>query len=326
MSNFQQLALIGPTASGKSALSIELAKKYSANILSLDSLAIYKEINIASAKPTIEDREGISHFGIDVIFPNETFDVTTFIKLYENAKKASIEANKNLIIVGGTSFYLNILLNGISELPSISEATQAKTDERLVNLEEAHRFLHDLDSKYMSAITPQDRYRIEKMLNLYFETGLTPTEYFKAHPAKASIAEPLPIYEIEVERELLRKRINTRTLKMIKCGLIDEVFYLEKNYTRQPNCMKSIGIKEVLSYLDGHYTKMEMKEKIVTHTAQLAKRQRTFNKSQFSDKLQLPLEKLTPLLLEEKNPFIYDSLQKPTNLMEQLSELRPHHT
>jgi len=275
-----------------------LAHQNNANILSLDSLAIYKEINIASAKPTLEERENITHFGIDVIFPNEPFDVTTFVRLYHEAKEASIRENKNLIIVGGTSFYLNILLNGISELPKISENTQKKSNDFLNNLEEAHAFLYTLDSKYMSTITPQDHYRIEKMLNLYFETNLTPTEYFKAHPPEATISDDLPIYEIEVERELLRQRINKRTLTMIKCGLIDEVFYLEKNYTRQPNCMKSIGIKEVLSYLDGQYTKMEMKEKIVTHTAQLAKRQRTFNKSQFLDKTILPLEELQALLLK----------------------------
>jgi len=299
MSNFNQLALIGPTASGKSALAIDLAHKTNAYILSLDSLAIYKEINIASAKPSIDERQNIQHFGIDVIFPNKLFDVTTFIKLYEKAKKQAIKDNKNLIIVGGTSFYLNSLLKGISEIPKISKETQEKSNELLKDLNSAHKFLYDIDNKYLKSITIHDRYRIEKMLNLYFQTGMTPTDYFETHPPKPSITEPLPIYEITVEREILRKRINTRTLKMIKCGLIDEVFYLEKHYTRTPNCMKAIGIKEVLAYLDGYYTKMEMKEKIVTHTAQLAKRQRTFNTSQFQNKTALPLYELSNLLLEK---------------------------
>jgi tRNA dimethylallyltransferase len=300
MSNFNQLALIGPTASGKSALAIDLAHKNNAYILSLDSLAIYKEINIASAKPSIEERQNIQHFGVDVIFPNEPFDVTTFIKLYKKAKEQAIKNEKNLIIVGGTSFYLNTLINGISELPKISKETQEKSNELLKDLSSAHKFLYDIDNKYLKSITIHDRYRIEKMLNLYFQTGMSPTEYFEMNPPKPSITEPLPIYEITVEREILRKRINTRTLKMIKCGLIDEVFYLEKNYTRSPNCMKSIGIKEVLAYLDGNYTKMEMKEKIVTHTAQLAKRQRTFNASQFQEKTALPLYELSRLLLDNE--------------------------
>ena len=299
MSNFNQLALIGPTASGKSALAIELAHKTNAYILSLDSLAIYKEINIASAKPSIEERQNIQHFGVDVIFPHKPFDVTTFIKLYQKAKEQAIKDEKNLIIVGGTSFYLNTLINGISELPKISKETQEKSNELLKDLSSAHKFLYDIDEKYLKSITIHDRYRIEKMLNLYFQTGMSPTDYFEMNPPKPSITEPLPIYEITVEREILRKRINSRTLKMIKCGLIDEVFYLEKNYSRAPNCMKAIGIKEVLAYLDGNYTKMEMKEKIVTHTAQLAKRQRTFNASQFQDKTALPLHELSDLLLEK---------------------------
>jgi len=298
MTTFQQIALIGPTASGKTDLAIQLAHKINANILSLDSLAIYKEINIASAKPSVEERDGVQHFGIDVMFPNEAFDVTTFIKLYEEARSESVKEHKNLIIVGGTSFYLKVLLNGISDLPNISMMAKKRASELLLKLEEAYLFLKRLDPKYMENIESQDRYRIEKMLHLYFETELTPTEYFKRNAPQPIITEALPLYEIEVDRDILRKRIQKRTAKMLKMGLIDEVFYLEKNYTRQPNCMKSIGIKEVLSYLDGKDTKRDMEEKIVIHTAQLAKRQRTFNKSQFSAKTLLPLEKLRELLLD----------------------------
>ena len=300
MSEFQQIALIGPTASGKSTLAIELAQQNSAYILSLDSLAIYKEINIASAKPSIEEREGIKHFGVDVIFPNEPFDVTTFIKLYNLAKKEAIKDEKNLIIVGGTSFYLNMLINGISELPPISRKAKQQSNVMLQNLEKAHKFLYSIDKEYLQSITIHDRYRLEKMLNLYFETDMTPTEYFRANPPKSTVGENLPIYEITVDRDILRKRITRRTTQMLKAGLIDEVFYLEKHYTRKPNSMKSIGVKEVLSYLDGHYTKFEMKEKIITHTSQLAKRQRTFNNAKFTDKVAMSLTELNNLLLEKR--------------------------
>jgi len=296
MNNFQQLALIGSTASGKTKLAIELAHKISANILSLDSLAIYKEIDIASAKPTLKERDSVKHFGMDVIAPNETFDVTTYIELYHHAKEQSLKEGKNLIIVGGTSFYLKSLLNGISPMPTISKESYHKTETYLDNIEEAHNMLYIIDPKYMSNIQPTDYYRVEKMLNLFFETGLTPTAYFAQNPPIPIIKE-LPIYEIDVEREVLRKRIEKRTQQMLSAGLIDEVFHLEKNYTRLPNCMNSIGIKEVLTFLDGRYSKKEMQERITIHTAQLAKRQRTFNKSQFSKKTVLPLEPLTTLLL-----------------------------
>ena len=297
MKKLQQLAIIGSTASGKTALSIDIAKKIDANILSLDSLSIYKEIDIASAKPTKQERQGITHFGIDVLYPNEPFDVTTFVKLYKKAKEESIKEGKELIIVGGTSFYLNILIKGISKLPKIGKEAQEATQELLTNIEKAHDFLYQKDPNYMKKIKKSDRYRIEKMLNLFFQTKLTPTEYFKANPPQPTIIEKLPIYEIEVERDILRKRIELRTQKMLKDGLIDEVFYLEKNYTREPNCMKAIGIKEVLAYFDGYYTKEEMQQRIVIHTAQLAKRQRTFNKSQFLEKTLLSLEGLREVLL-----------------------------
>jgi tRNA dimethylallyltransferase len=133
----------------------------------------------------------------------------------------------------------------------------------------------------MQNIASTDSYRIEKMLNLYYQTGLTPTEYFRANPPQPTIIEPLPIYEIQVDKEILREKIKERTQKMIDMGLVEEVAYLEKSYTREPNCMKAIGIKEVLDYFDGVYSFEQMQEKIVINTARLAKRQRTFNRSQF---------------------------------------------
>jgi len=133
------------------------------------------------------------------------------------------------------------------------------------------------------------------MLNLYYETGLTPTEYFSQNPPKPTITKALPIYEISVDREILRDRIRIRTQKMLDMGLIKEVSNLEKKYGRTPNCMKAIGIKEVLDFFDNIYTKEDMKERIIINTARLAKRQRTFNRSQFTKKISLPLDKLHKL-------------------------------
>jgi tRNA dimethylallyltransferase len=201
------------------------------------------------------------------------------------------------MIVGGTSFYLKTLLYGLSPMPKISEETYKKTVEYLCDIEEAHHMLLKLDEDYMSRIKSMDSYRIEKMLNLFFETGLTPTEYFRANPPEPTITTPLPIYEISVDREILRDRIRRRTEKMWDMGLIDEVSYLENKYGRTPNCMKSIGVREVLDLFDGVYTEEEAKEKMVINTARLAKRQRTFNRSQFKDRVSLPLDELRGLLL-----------------------------
>jgi tRNA dimethylallyltransferase len=110
----KEIALIGPTACGKSALAIEIAKECNAFILSLDSLGIYKEIDIASAKPSKKEREEIRHFGIDVLYPNEYFNVAMFFDLYKNAKKEALTKGKNLIITGGSGFYLKAMIEGLS--------------------------------------------------------------------------------------------------------------------------------------------------------------------------------------------------------------------
>ena len=294
----KQLALIGPTASGKTDLAIEMAKEMDAYILSIDSLSIYKEIDIVSAKPTKEERGEIKHFGIDVLNPNDYFSVDIFIDLYKKAKKNCETENKNLIIVGGTSFYLKSLLNGLSKLPDIKSSIALEVKSKLQNLQSCYDLLYKKDTKYMQNISVNDKYRIEKAMLIYEASSMTPSEWFTLHPPK-SIIENLKIYNIDVDREILRKRIWLRTKKMLKIGLIDEVCYLEQKYTRLPHSMNSIGIVEVLEYLDGKVTKDEMLDNISTHTAQLAKRQQTFNKTQFDNTISTSLEELEKLLLHK---------------------------
>ena len=291
----KEFAIIAPTASGKTALSIKLAKKYDAIILSLDSLSVYKHIDIASAKPTQEERDGIVHFGIDKIEPNQKFDVMEFVQEYKEAKKYATLHNKNLIIVGGTSFYLKVLIDGISPIPTISTTVEAKVVDMLDNLSVAYEYIYKLDKDYMKNIKPTDKYRIKKTLELYFQTQTIPSEFFAKNQPKP-IVKDLPIYQIETDVEVLRKRIEKRTQLMLDSGLIDEVIYLEKHYGRMPNSMKSIGIVETLEYLDGKISKKQLYELICVHTAQLAKRQRTFNKSQFKDIVSDSLENLSSKL------------------------------
>ncbi len=275
-----KIAILGPTASGKTSLSIKLAKEFNANILSLDSLSIYKEIDIASAKPTLQEREGIRHFGIDEILPDINFNVSLFFEIYKKAEKHSTDNNKNLIIVGGTGFYLKSLISGLSPKPTISQDTKQKVTTILQNLKDAYKMIQNNDKIYAQKISSNDSYRIEKWLEIYIQSGVSVTEYFKKEKQEA-IAKNIEIYEIETPKELLKQRIDTRTKEMLKNGLIDEVIYLEKHYTRAPNSMKSIGIKETLEFLDGFISKDELIKKISQNTARLAKRQRTFNSTQF---------------------------------------------
>jgi tRNA dimethylallyltransferase len=143
----------------------------------------------------------------------------------------------------------------------------------------------------MQKIERNDRYRIEKAYAIYKQTGLTPTSYFEKNQ-KIPLAKDLKIFEILWDKEELKNRISQRTKIMVNSGLIDEVIFLEKKYTRAPNCMASIGIIETLEYLDGKLSKQELEEKISLNTAKLAKRQNTFNKGQFLNKTSNIIENL----------------------------------
>jgi tRNA dimethylallyltransferase len=280
-------ALIGPTASGKSDLAIKLAKKLNYEILSLDSLSIYKEIDISSAKPSTQELKEVKHYGINEIYPNEKFDVSKFIEIYKKIP------HKNIIIVGGTGFYLKAMISGISKMPKISE--EIKKEAKKLNYE----FLRKIDPIYAAKIFPNDTYRIQKGLEIYLATKIPPTEYFKQNPP-IPIIKNLPIFEIEVDRKTLRERINLRTKKMFEKGLIDEVAYLEYKYRdRRLPALKAIGVKEVLDYFNGIYNKDTLFEKIITNTARLAKRQQIFNKTQFPEKISAPLEKLEQIILNK---------------------------
>ncbi len=282
----KEIAILGATASGKSALAIEIAQKVNANILSLDSLAIYKETDIVSAKPTKEEMNGVKHFGIDVLQIDQYFSAATFFDLYKMAKEQSQKEKKHLIIVGGTSFYLKSMIDGLSPKITPTQATSQEVAKILQNLLEAYTFIQKNDPTYAKKIASNDRYRIQKWYEIYLQTDMNATLFF-AKNQKESIIKDIPIFDIKIEREELKKRIQKRTTQMIHEGLIQEVFSLEKKYTRLPNPMKAIGIQESLAYLDGKLTLDTLHEQIATHTAQLAKRQETFNTSQFSKRIKL---------------------------------------
>jgi tRNA dimethylallyltransferase len=276
----KQLAIIGPTASGKSDLAIELALKKNSYILSLDSLSIYKEVDIVSAKPTLGQRAGIKHFGIDETTIDRPFSVVKFFDIYQRAKDEAIKDGKNLIIVGGSSFYLKSLISGISTNLNITHNIKREVKEISKNLDRAYSFIKNRDFKYADKISKTDIYRIEKWYEIFLSQNQTATEFFLRNK-KEPVIKDLKIYSIDISKDELIDKIELRTMLMIKQGLIDEVFYLEKKYGRDHIAMKSIGIVETLQYLDGQLPKNRLIEQISTHTLQLSKRQITFNKSQF---------------------------------------------
>jgi tRNA dimethylallyltransferase len=288
----KQIAIVAPTASGKSALSLDIANKCNSYILSLDSLSVYKDIDIVSAKPSKDELSSAKHFGVDIVYPDEYFAVSRFIDEYQKAKQEAIKDGKNLIVVGGSSFYLKSMIDGLSVEPTISNDIRDEVRDRVSkDVIKEWDILNSIDSEYMQNIKSTDSYRVEKALSLYLASNMRPTDYFVANP-KVSVLKDIDIYEISIDRDILRDRIKLRTKMMFDDGLLDEVKMLEQKYTREPQCFKAIGIKETFDYFDNKLTKDELYEKIVTNTARLAKRQRTFNKTQLNKKLSGSVDEL----------------------------------
>lgn len=275
------IALIGATCSGKSALALTLAKQINAHIFSIDSLSIYKEINIASAKPDKSELDSIKHYAINALNPNEHVSVGIFIKLLESALQDCKKENKNLVIVGGSSFYLKSILDGLSQ-----DIESRFYHHEILNapLLQKYEFLFKIDSKYANLISQNDSYRINKALQIFFSTNLTPSAYFALNPRVCILeSSNIKIFNLVCDREILIKKINLRTKAMIEKGLINEAQYILQKYGENIQAFKSIGLKECLAYLRGSITLNELESQIAIHTRQLAKRQVTFNKTQFKN-------------------------------------------
>lgn len=285
MRDIGHIAILGGSGSGKTKLSLEVASLFDCAILSLDSLSVFREIDIASAKPSKEDRGDIVHFGLDIISPANSHNVNTFINEYNKAASFCRDNNKNLLIVGGSSFYLKTLLSGLSEIPKLDKDYIQERLDSIGGVAERYMFLDSVDSEYAKNLKPSDTYRIDRALSIYFGTNTKPSVYFTKNPPKPIIKQCV-IFEILLSRDELLKKIQIRTQDMFNRGIIDEVVYLVNKYGKNQQWIKSIGIKESLAYIQGDILLKEAQELIITHTMQLAKRQRTFNKTQFESHLQ----------------------------------------
>ena len=275
------IVIVGPTASGKTALSIELAKKINGEIISCDSMQIYKDMNIGSAKPTIEEMQGIKHYLIDVVEPTKRFSVAEYKKRAEEAIEEILKKGKVPIVIGGTGLYANSLIYGIEynefefdEKYRTELMKKAETEEGLKKLyEEANK----IDPIAIQKISNNDKKRIIRILEIYNLTGKTKTEQ-EIESRKKEIKYDYKVFAINIERPILYERINKRVDIMIEQGLINEVKSILDKYNEFPTSMQAIGYKEIVDFLNGNITKEEAIEKIKQETRRYAKRQITWFK------------------------------------------------
>ena len=272
------IVICGPTASGKTSLSIELAKKINGEIVSCDSMQIYKDMTIGTAKPTKEEMDGIKHYLLDFVSPDQRYSVAEYKKDAENAIEKIISEGKVPIVVGGTGLYLEALIYNI-EYQNIEEDMEYRNKlyeiEREQGLSKLYEMASKIDSKAMEKISPNDKKRICRVLEIYHLTGKTKTE-LEEESRKNEPKYNYKLFGITMDREKLYERINLRVDIMINQGLIDEVKNLLEKYNNFPTAMQGLGYKEVVEYLNGLITKDEMIDKIKMETRRYAKRQLTW--------------------------------------------------
>lgn len=272
------IVICGPTASGKTKLSIELAKKINGEIVSCDSMQIYKDMCIGTAKPTEEEMQGIRHYLIDCVSPEKRYSVADYKKDAEEAIKEIILKGKVPIVVGGTGLYLESLIYNIeyNEIKVDLEYREklSKIEEK-EGLESLYKKAAEIDPEAIKKISHNDRKRIYRILEIYNSTGKSKTE-LEAESRKKELEYDYVLFGITMDRDKLYERINLRVDMMINDGLIEEVKNLISKYKEMPTAIQGLGYKEVVEYLDNKISEEEMIEKIKMETRRYAKRQLTW--------------------------------------------------
>ena len=274
------IVICGPTASGKTALSIQLAKKINGEIVSADSMQIYKDMDIGTAKVTIDEMEGIKHYLIDNVSPTTRYSVANFKKDALIAIKEILKKGKTPIIVGGTGLYVDSLVKGIDYDDTEIDLEYRNHLEEIAKTQGLHELYEkavQIDSVAMEKISENDKKRIFRVLEIYHSTGKTKTMQ-EIESKKEENPYDYYVFAINMDREKLYERINKRVDIMIEKGLVDEVKSLISKYDKLPTAIQGLGYKEVVSYLNNEITYDEMIEKIKQESRHYAKRQLTWFK------------------------------------------------
>ena len=268
----------GPTASGKSKLAVELAKRINGEIISADSMQIYKEMDIGTAKVKEEEMQGIKHYMLSFVSPEERYSVSSFKKDAEKQIEIILKKNKTPIIVGGTGLYIDSLIYGIEFQDEKIDTEYREYLNKIADtegLKNLYMQATKIDPQAMEKISKNDKKRIIRVLEIYHKTGKTKTE-LEIESRKNEPKYNYKVYAITMDREKLYERIEQRVDKMLEDGLVQEVKYLIEKYPKMPTAMQGLGYKEVVEFLNGQVTEKEMIEKIKKETRHYAKRQLTW--------------------------------------------------
>lgn len=276
------IVLVGPTAIGKTELSLALAKEFGCEIISMDSMQIYKYMDIGTAKPTHEERSIVPHHLIDFVDPADDYNVSRFVSDARSSIEDIQSRNKLPMIVGGTGLYMRGLLEGMFEIASVPENIRKKLEETAQERGLDYLFgkLTEYDPESAARLHPNDRQRVMRALEIYHATGIPWSRHLKEQQQeKAAIKGDFKALKIGLhrDRELLYERINRRVGIMVAQGLLEEVEkLLSMGYTPELNSMQSIGYKHMLNYIDSTWSWEEALRLLARDTRHYAKRQLTW--------------------------------------------------
>lgn len=310
------IIITGPTAVGKTALSVELAKEIGGEIISADSMQVYRYMDIGSAKVTKEEMDGVPHHLIDVLEPTEEFNVVTFQKMAKEALEGIYERGHIPVIAGGTGFYIQALLYDIDftetkEDDSYRKALEEKAAKE--GPEALHEMLKAVDPESADAIHANNVKRVIRALEFHAQTGGKISEHNEKERGKESPYQFF-YYVLNTDRPVLYERIDRRVDVMLAQGLVEEVKKLkEMGCTRELISMQGLGYKEILAYLDGETSLEEAVYILKRDTRHFAKRQLTWFRREgdviWVDKNQFDYDEEAILqFMLEKLPFAYNNL------------------
>lgn len=273
------ICIAGPTASGKTALAVELAKVTNGEVVSCDSMQVYKGMDIGTAKPTQEEMQGIVHHMLDVAQPWEDFSVSRYCEMASPIVDNIVSRGKTAIIAGGTGLYMDALIRGNSFAPYPSTGMREKLETQAdqEGMESMLALLHSIDPDAASRLHLKDRKRILRALEVYYETGETITEHNRKTQALPPRYTPIWFSLEDEHRETLYSRIDQRVDKMLQDGLLKEIQrLLDSGIPEKCTAMQAIGYKEFLDALHGHCTVEEATALVQQSSRHYAKRQLTW--------------------------------------------------
>ena len=277
---------MGPTASGKTELAFAIADEFPCEIISVDSVMVYRDLNIGSAKPSEEVLQQYPHHLVDILNPEESYSVASFRNDALRLIKQAHENNKTPLLVGGTMLYFNALLRGLSKMPSANAEVRKKISDLAVEKgwEFVHAELAKIDPQAAERIHPNDPQRLQRAMEVYELTGTTLSDWHAKSQKNQDSFDALKLALIPEDRAQLHKRIELRFDQMLQQGFLEEVralFQRETLHVDLPS-MRSVGYRQAWKFFAGEYDETMMREKAIIATRQLAKRQHTWLRSESS--------------------------------------------